>query len=67
MRTPDLSRADWHTSKHSQQNGACVEVAALATTIGIRDSKAPELGHLTLTSDAWAALTSQIRAGQHDK
>ncbi|GAA2444759.1 hypothetical protein GCM10010191_71790 [Actinomadura vinacea] len=39
MATPDTSRARWRTSRRSQQNGACVEVAAMHGAVAVRDSK----------------------------
>lgn len=66
MSEPDLSHAIWRTSRHSHQNGACVEVAALAEIIGVRDSKAPDAGHLAFTRRAWAAFATQVRAGRYD-
>ncbi|RSN71780.1 MULTISPECIES: DUF397 domain-containing protein [Actinomadura] len=66
MTSTDLSRAVWRTSKRSQQNGACVEIANLAAHIGVRDSKAPDAGHLTLTPDAWAAFMAEARGGRFD-
>jgi hypothetical protein len=40
MTTPDLTGADWRKSRHSQQNGACVEIARnLPGVVAIRDSK----------------------------
>ena len=39
----DLSRAEWHKSSYSSQDGNCVEVARnLPELVAIRDSKAPE-------------------------
>ena len=39
----DLSRAEWHKSRHSSRSGNCVEVARnLPAPVAIRDSKAPE-------------------------
>ena len=38
----DLSRAEWHKSSHSSQDGNCVEVARnLPELVAIRDSKQP--------------------------
>ncbi|MBX6765917.1 MAG: DUF397 domain-containing protein [Actinomadura rubrobrunea] len=67
MRSADTSRATWR--KSSRSNGAggnCVEVAVLANGIGVRDSKAPDSGHLVLSPQAWAAFVAQTRAGRHD-
>ncbi|GAA4128144.1 DUF397 domain-containing protein [Actinomadura keratinilytica] len=67
MRFPDASRATWR--KSSRSNGAggnCVEVANLAAGIGVRDSKAPDSGHLIFSPQAWAAFLARARAGRHD-
>ncbi|MCP2340275.1 DUF397 domain-containing protein [Actinomadura rupiterrae] len=42
----------WRKSSHSSESGGggtCVELADLGPSVGIRDSKNPRLGHLTLT------------------
>jgi hypothetical protein len=43
-----------------------VELAALDSCVGIRDSKAPETGHLAVDHVALAGLLSSIKAGQLD-
>ncbi|TDB92481.1 DUF397 domain-containing protein [Actinomadura sp. 7K534] len=53
---------DWRkSSKSTTQGGECVEVAALANAIGVRDSKNPEGGHLVLASEAFARLVERIK------
>ncbi|TDD91071.1 DUF397 domain-containing protein [Actinomadura darangshiensis] len=56
----------WRKSSYSGAGGTeeCIELAALPHAIGVRDSKAPEVGHLTLSSRAFAALLA--RAKQHE-
>ncbi|RAY11915.1 DUF397 domain-containing protein [Actinomadura craniellae] len=52
----------WRKSRRStNQGGACVEVAKLAATIGVRDSKRPNDGHLTLSPEQFAALSQRIK------
>jgi Domain of unknown function (DUF397) len=58
------SRAQWRKSTYSSGNGQCVEVATLAQTVAIRDSKAPHQGRLVVSHDEWTALLSQIKAGR---
>lgn len=38
-----------------------MEVAALAEGHGVRDSKAPEAGYLTLTTEGFAQLLTSIK------
>ncbi len=53
----DLSRAEWHKSSHSSQDGNCVEVARnLPGLIAVRDSKAPEGPKLLVTPETWRAF-----------
>ncbi|MCP2340274.1 DUF397 domain-containing protein [Actinomadura rupiterrae] len=54
----------WRKSTHSEgqdAGGTCVEMADLGTSIGVRDSKNPRAGHLTLTRTALHQLTETIR------
>ena len=55
-----LSRADWHKSSYSSQNGNCVEVATnLPDLVAVRDSKDPEGSVLVVSADAWRAFIAQ--------
>ncbi|CNG58177.1 Domain of uncharacterised function (DUF397) [Mycobacterium tuberculosis] len=61
------SRATWRKSTRSNgAGGDCVEVAGLAAEIGVRDSKAPEAGHLSFSPQDWTAFVTDIRDGLYD-
>ncbi|GAA4323357.1 DUF397 domain-containing protein [Actinomadura luteofluorescens] len=52
----------WRKSTHSDETGGqCVELAALPHAVAIRDSKAPDAGHLTLTPHAFADLLTRAK------
>ncbi|GAA2138763.1 DUF397 domain-containing protein [Actinomadura napierensis] len=52
----------WRKSSHSGGNGGeCVEVAELGGTIGVRDSKDPEGGHLNVSRGALGALLADLK------
>nr|WP_081842812.1 DUF397 domain-containing protein [Actinomadura madurae] len=42
--------------------GNCVETADLNDYVGIRDSKAPAAGHLTITRENFTALLTRLAA-----
>ncbi|MFF5258121.1 DUF397 domain-containing protein [Actinomadura viridis] len=59
----------WRKSSYSgaTQGTDCVELADLGPRqIGVRDSKAPEASHLTLTPESVAGLLQGIKAGKLD-
>ncbi|MEW2354451.1 DUF397 domain-containing protein [Spirillospora sp. NPDC029432] len=53
----------WRKSSHSGgvDDDACVELGRLAQGVGVRDSKNPTGGHLSLTADQFAALVAGIK------
>ncbi|WP_149262538.1 DUF397 domain-containing protein [Actinomadura sp. K4S16] len=48
------------SSRSNTQGDECVEVAALGGRVGMRDSKAPEAGHLLLSPQAFGALMDRL-------
>ncbi|SFP17229.1 DUF397 domain-containing protein [Actinomadura madurae] len=55
----------WRKSSHSGAGGTdeCVELAVLPDAIGVRDSKAPQSGHVVLSREAFAALVAHVKCG----
>lgn len=61
----DLSRAVWRKSTHSGGNGGeCVEVAITPDVVGIRDSKCPDGGIITVSPTAWASFIQMTSRGR---
>lgn len=62
----DKQPIKWRKSGRSDhQGGQCVEVAALACEIAVRDSKDPDGPMLVLDAAAWRALTHHIKMDGH--
>ncbi|TMQ80703.1 DUF397 domain-containing protein [Actinomadura soli] len=61
-----MSEPVWRKSSRSGGSAGggdgCVELAALTGTIGVRDSKAPQAGHLTLSAEDFAQLVGAVKA-----
>ncbi|TDC81451.1 DUF397 domain-containing protein [Actinomadura sp. 7K507] len=55
----------WRKSTRSEDHGNCVELAALPNAIALRDSQAPDGGHLTLTPHAFATLVHRLKEDTH--
>lgn len=59
----DLSRAVWHKSSFSSQNGACVEVATnLPGVVAVQDSKNPDGQKLLVSPAEWVAFLHGLKA-----
>jgi len=55
------SRTAWRTSTHSNNGGACIEVASRPGTIAVRDSHNPAGPALASIPAAWTAFTAAIK------
>ena len=66
MPLDELAQAVWRKSARSGEQGACVEVAAVTTSIAVRDSKNPAGPALRFDRAIFAALVGRIRAGHLD-
>ena len=63
----DLSRAAWHKSSHSSQDGNCVEVATnLDRIVAVRDSKDPHGPALIFTPGEWRTFAAGVKSGEFD-
>lgn len=51
----------WRKSSYSGAESNCVEVAFPDTVVGLRDSKNPDAGHLTVSRTAFAELIDRIK------
>ncbi|MFF7456396.1 DUF397 domain-containing protein [Kitasatospora sp. NPDC008115] len=62
---PDLSKASWFKSSHSNNGGQCVEVSAsFAGAVPVRDSKDPEGPALVFPASAWHAFVAGVQDGE---
>jgi hypothetical protein len=62
----ELDELKWRKAKRSKANGACAEVASVATANVIRDSKDPYGPALYYSLDSWRSFISETRMGRFD-
>jgi hypothetical protein len=56
----------WRKSSRSSDgtSGQCVEVTQLSGTVGVRDSKQADTGHLSIGHDQFAALIECVKRSE---
>jgi hypothetical protein len=60
----DMSSAIWRKSSYSGANGGnCIEIAAVARTVAVRDSKDPEGPVLVFGPKDWRRFADRVKAG----
>jgi hypothetical protein len=64
VNTISTTRVTWRKSTRSNGSGNCVEVADLAGTIGVRDSKDIDGGILTFEPARWSTFVSAVKANR---
>jgi Domain of unknown function (DUF397) len=68
MTSPDLSLAIWRKASHSSGSGNdCVEIAAVADLVAVRDSKNPNGRKMLVSRSAFRRLAEEICDGHHDR
>nr|WP_082376027.1 DUF397 domain-containing protein [Nocardiopsis sp. NRRL B-16309] len=53
--------ASWRASSYSGGGKDCVEVADVESGALVRDSKQPELGHLSFVSGEWSMFLTSVK------
>ncbi|WP_344276531.1 DUF397 domain-containing protein [Actinomadura napierensis] len=58
-----MTTAPWRKSSYSTEgtSAQCVEVAALNNSVGVRDSRNPDGGHLALAPEQFVALVRRLK------
>lgn len=66
MPATELTDLSWQKSRHSNPNGACVEVAHLGGEIAVRNSRFPSGPALVFTQAEIAAFLAGAKDGEFD-
>jgi hypothetical protein len=69
MVNPDADGAQWHWRKASRSDhsgGECVEVAAVAPLVAVRDSRDPDGPKLAFGAADWSAFTHRVKQHGYD-
>lgn len=63
----EVSDLRWKTARRSVGNGACVEVAPVAGTILVRDSKDQQGPVVQYPGNSWRAFLGAAKKGHFDR
>ncbi|NKZ05781.1 DUF397 domain-containing protein [Actinomadura latina] len=67
MSTSKTSNVRWRKSSQSgPEGGECVEVAEIASAVGVRDSKDPDGPILTFGVAEWRAFAQHVKVRKFD-
>lgn len=66
MPQSSLSHANWRTSSYTGEQGACVELADLAATVAVRDTKDRPGPHIEFERSSFADFIRDMKTGMHD-
>ncbi len=66
MIVSDLSGARWRKSSYSGAGNDCVELAVATVGAAVRDSKNPEVGHVSFATTEWSAFLGAVKEGRLD-
>ncbi|WP_306303238.1 DUF397 domain-containing protein [Actinomadura chibensis] len=62
-----MSQANWRkSSRSSQYGGECVEVAHVASSVAVRDSKDPDGARLEFDATSWRAFMRGVKSSEFD-
>ncbi|MBB5157821.1 DUF397 domain-containing protein [Saccharopolyspora phatthalungensis] len=68
MAAPDFTSAHWFKSTNSNEANACVEVASIPGTTGVRDSKHRSHGPiLAFDRELWNGFINKLKSGIFDR
>jgi hypothetical protein len=59
----DTDALQWRKARLSAGNGACVEIATMATEVAIRDSKNPDGAVLKCSADTFRSFLDAAKKG----
>lgn len=59
--TTPFDGVTWKKSTFSSSDGNCVEVALTSTLVGVRDSKGPDTGRISVSIASWHRFLTAVK------